>query len=786
MCAWSVAARAALVVTLAATACYQPAVEPCRLACSAGAACPAGLTCDTAEGFCKAPGTVTPCVTEVDGGIDADPGLHVDQLGAGVRHVCAVTGGRLWCWGDNARGQLGPGRGLYEARPLEVRLTGGTTASDWSQVAAGRGHTCGRRGGDVYCWGGDDSGEVGVVATPRVDLPTKVTLPAPATDVCTGGHHTCAAAGGTIYCWGDGTAGQRGDDSVAMAAHLPRPIVSAHTDWTDVECGEQHTCARRGGDLYCWGDLGNQRLGRLADGNDHDVPTDLPAAAGVSAYALGLSHTCAIRGAALWCWGTYDDSTGHPPTALALPGAIAPTLVSAGGGGTCASDGATTYCFGGGEDGEAGDGSFARRTAATAPVVDLPSVAALASGDRFHCAVDSGGDLRCWGRNSHGQLGTGVPAIGFGPTRVGTGTWSIVRASNDTTCAIDDAGALACWGRNFDGEVGDTALGPYVDAPHPIVVPTVARWRDVGVGHGHACAVTDVGAVYCWGADAAGQLGVPAGVGVRSPTAVQWVGQAPSDAIATGVHGSCVLGHDATRTCWGDNTGYALGLATAGAGRPPTIVTGVWAHLALGASFGCATNNNGQDVCWGADTDGQRGDGTGVTPASADPIMTGLGGPNTAATTITAGASGAHACAIHPNDTTGDHELYCWGDGDAFALGVGGTGADEPTPVQVVAAGVDQWTAVAAGARSTCAIGNGGLYCWGTNDGRQLGTDSVNPISTPRSLDIGPGWTAVAVGDTHACAIKNGGLYCWGESRYGSIGVAGAHAHPRPVTVTVP
>ena len=236
----------------------------------------------------------------------------------------------------------------------------------------------------------------------------------------------------------------------------------------------------------------------------------------------------------------------------------------------------------------------------------------------------------------------------------------------------------------------------------------------------------------------------------------------------------CAVVTGPARTCWGDNTDFALGLATAQDDAPIAMVPGTWSQVALGVGFGCSIGDLGDVACWGSDRDGQRGDGTGVTAPSAAEGLINLGTPVQPVTALAAAFRGTHACAVR------EGALWCWGDGNAYALGTGDD-VDRFTPAPVTVPASAQWTAITAGARATCGVHAGALYCWGTNDARQLGVASVDPISRPRQIDAGPGWTAVSAGTTHACGIKAGALYCWGLSRFGAIGVPGAHNHATPV-----
>ena len=75
------------------------------------------------------------------------------------------------CWGWNFYGQLGEGSTANRNHPVEVDgLDGKVTA-----VTGGGGHTCAiLEVGDVYCWGFNESGQLGNQATVDSSLPVKV------------------------------------------------------------------------------------------------------------------------------------------------------------------------------------------------------------------------------------------------------------------------------------------------------------------------------------------------------------------------------------------------------------------------------------------------------------------------------------------------------------------------------------------------------------------------------------------------------------------------------------
>jgi len=82
-------------------------------------------------------------------------------LAAGNQHQCAILRGEIWCWGSNARGQLGDGTlgSTIESVAVPVRAKATFTAT---KVGVGRDSTCALDDhGSVWCWGGDQNGELG-------------------------------------------------------------------------------------------------------------------------------------------------------------------------------------------------------------------------------------------------------------------------------------------------------------------------------------------------------------------------------------------------------------------------------------------------------------------------------------------------------------------------------------------------------------------------------------------------------------------------------------------------
>jgi alpha-tubulin suppressor-like RCC1 family protein len=103
-------------------------------------------------------------------------GDTVTDVALGATHTCAVQkNGSLYCWGTGDSGQLGIGitgsetcglTAKCESSPVEITALGKTVV----QVEAGGAHTCALTRDGVYCWGENASGQVGdgTTASPKM------------------------------------------------------------------------------------------------------------------------------------------------------------------------------------------------------------------------------------------------------------------------------------------------------------------------------------------------------------------------------------------------------------------------------------------------------------------------------------------------------------------------------------------------------------------------------------------------------------------------------------------
>ena len=133
---------------------------------------------------------------------------HYSSLSLGWNFTCALDGGRAFCWGENANGQLGDGSITDRRAPVPV--AGGLT---FRSIAAGATHACGiTPRGEAYCWGNNSGGQLGDGTRVSREVPTAVKTSLRFVAIATGALHTCAlTADGEAFCWGRDNYGQLGD-----------------------------------------------------------------------------------------------------------------------------------------------------------------------------------------------------------------------------------------------------------------------------------------------------------------------------------------------------------------------------------------------------------------------------------------------------------------------------------------------------------------------------------------------------------------------------------------------
>ena len=328
------------------------------------------------------------------------------------------SNGSIASWGYNTDGQRGDGTAGAASDSIgTVTLPSGRTAR---QVAAGGFHALVLfDNGDVYAWGLNDNGQLGVGDLQSRTAPTKVTLPRPAIAVAAGRQFSLALLDdGRVWAWGANNLGQLGNSSRDAA---PTPVtVSILTDVVQIAAGNNHALALRGdGSVWAWG---ANAAGQLGEGtfkpSRFPVPTGLTQI--VRIRAGGDSSSGISRRRALYVWGENSDGQlGLGTTVTTDIGIAAATrrdVIDAGLGerGTVAlgSDG-LLVASGANDSGSLGDGGTTARKSFAAVSVVSQAIAIDVGGLSFAVAIGADGTTWSWGDNAAKQLGNStLPATG--------------------------------------------------------------------------------------------------------------------------------------------------------------------------------------------------------------------------------------------------------------------------------------------------------------------------------------------------------------------------------------
>lgn len=131
---------------------------------------------------------------------------------------------------------------------------------------------------------------------------------------------------------------------------------------------------------------------------------------------------------------------------------------------------------------------------------------------------------------------------------------------------------------------------------------------------------------------------------------------------------------------------------------------------------------------------------------------------------------------VRVNCATTDGVAYCWGKDQAAGYGYSGIiNSSTPAKLPVGEIGAKVVSSVSADSGGGCAIAEGGLYCWGAmRDGfGNTYYNSTTKASTPKRVTGGLESMTVtdfSVAANNTCAVANGGAYCWGNNNYGQLG----------------
>jgi alpha-tubulin suppressor-like RCC1 family protein len=368
-------------------------------------------------------------------------------------------------------------------------------------------------------------------------------------------------------------------------------------------------------------------------------------------------------------------------------------------------------CWGYNGDGQVGNGtvvtpvtrpSVVKNPAGTGPLTGVRSVDV---GGYISCAVLTTGQARCWGGNDSGQIGDGtivdprrLPRVVRNPSGSGPLTGVVQIAAGDQhTCALLGSGQVRCWGHNAVGELGTGGPSPDRRLPQVVLNRTgtgpLTGVAQIDVASQRTCARLRNGQARCWGNNDGGALGNASDESSGLPVVVKNTGGTGPltgvSQLSVGDSNVCARLTNGQARCWGYNSSGQVGDGTSGTDRTiPTVVRNVAGtgplqgvtQIDLGNGSTCARLGNGQVRCWGNNVHGQVGDGTSGTNRLLPVVVTNPAGSAPLANVTQLQVGATHVCARVVGG-----ELRCWGRNDRGQVGDGTSGTDRLRPRRVIA-----------------------------------------------------------------------------------------------------
>jgi alpha-tubulin suppressor-like RCC1 family protein len=332
-----------------------------------------------------------------------------------------------------------------------------------------------------------------------------------------------------------------------------------------------------------------------------------------------------------------------------------------------------------------------------------------------------------------------------------------VTAGMGHSCAMTSLGAVYCWGANKNGQLG---IGYISDCEQvPVRVPGILEAALVEAGGVHTCVLERNGRVLCFGSNEFGQLGNSIDTSLSSPTVVD--GLPAIRHLVADTAQTCAISDDAEVFCWGYHAGADVNVDQSY--HPIKIGQNIKdaVDISVGEKHLCVLTSRDSVLCRGDNAYGQ------VFGRNDTPILQFKRIPDIQnAFQVVSGNN--HNCVVQRRNG----KVSCWG---INLLGEVQPQSDASTfrrPMSIKGLGPVKKLSAAPG--HTCALTQKQkVVCWGPIYGLQLGVnvedidDDTPLVEVPTLEDV----VDVSTGDRHTCLVlENGHVQCFGENNYGQLG----------------
>ena len=567
--------------------------------------------------------------------IQVGTGTTWSKVSAGTIFTLATkTDGTLWAWGSSStttpiavHGCLGLGDGVNYSSPVQVG-----TGTDWYNVIAGASSSFGiKTDGTLWAWGTNVGGQLGLGDVVHRSSPVQVGTGTTWSFITTSRTYASALTSftgstfgiktdGTLWGWGLGSSGQLGlGDTLSRSSPVQ---VGTGTTWSSVTVRSVTTLATKtDGTLWAWGSNTSGQFG----GGANLTSISTPALLGTNTWTF---ISCNVRfnniraiasNGTLWVWGTQPSGELFLGDIIVRSSAVQVgsdtnwTYAAVGDSHSMAIKGGALWTCGDNTRGQLGHGNTTIRSS---PVqVGTDTTWSIATGGTLHThAIKTNGTLWGWGYNFFGTIGDGTagsPATRSSPVQIGTSTnWTSI--TNNIYHALGiSGGALYGWGINDNGQLG---LGNATNRSSPVQVGTDTDWSKVVSATSHSVALKSTGTLWAWGNNSSGQLGL-GNTTIRS-SPVQVGTDTNWSKISTANAHTLAIKTDGTLWAWGSGSSGQLGLGDA-VGRSSPVQVGTdttWSTISAGATYSFAIKTDGSLWSWGNRQSGISGDG--VTPGN--------------------------------------------------------------------------------------------------------------------------------------------------------------------------
>ena len=655
----------------------------------------------------------------------------------GGGYAVELRNGEIWAWGSNQFGQLGIGNTIQQESPIREF----TNASNWADINPGESHVLAvKADGTLWAWGRNHFGQLGLDDNIDRDTPQQIGFDNDWVTIGCGGNHSFAIkTNGTLWAWGDNSSGQLGLGGASNFPLISTPVqIGTASNWLHVAAGSNFTLAlNSSGGMFTWG---SDAFGQLGNGAASAVfsPTQIEVNSKWIVIEAGADYAMAIKSdGTLFTWGKNQRGQLGNNTTI---NANAPVPVSS-----------------------------------AMPWIGISCGQSGASGNVQHSiGLKADGSVWTWGDNTLGALGNTQNSTQT--TLVPTPIFPIVNnivaveTGNGVSYIRDAAGQVYAAGTDITGAIGNTAPQSGSESFIPISVVPVS-WSSISAGQNLTLALKSDGTIWLWGSNSSGQLGN----GTLSPTIVTTATQIGTannwKMITAGADHVMAINALGELYAWGGNGSGQLGNgATSASVLSPILIpsTVPWISVSGGDSFSLGVKANGTLWSWGSNSTAQLGKGN-ISNVVANLSPSQIG---TETNWVFANAGKVSGAAVKADGT-----LWMWGDNSFGQLGKGNnnSGSQNYTPAMV--SGGD-WTCIGHGSGSVHVVAlksNGTLWSWGRNNEGQLG-NGTNTVSvsnySPSQIGTDQIWVLCAAGYDHSAALHvDGSPWTWGDNTYGQLGL---------------